>query len=248
MVGQRLAGRHLVVTGAGGGIGSTLARAAANEGAKVHLADVNTDAVRVIAEELDTQWSQVEVRDKDSVESMVSEAVTVGGPVDGLICAHGLSTYVPFLELEESEWRRIIDVNLTGTFLVGQAVARSMVAAGTSGSFVNIASTLGWVGAKSRVHYLSSKGGVNMLTRGMALDLVEHGIRVNAIGPGAIVTEMTRPRWDDPAALVATNARTPMNRMGQPDELVGGVIYLLSDEASFTTGTTLYIDGGWTAQ
>ena len=244
----RLSDRHLIVTGGGGDIGSALARAVVEEGARVYLADVRPDAAETTAKELDAGWTDVDVRSRDSISGMVSRATTHGGQVDGLICAHGLSTYVPFLDMEEDEWRRIIDVNLTGTFLVGQAVARSMVSAGVGGSFVNIASTLGWVGAKNRAHYLSSKGGVNMLTKGMALDLVDHGIRVNAIGPGAIVTEMTRPRWDDPDALAATHARTPMDRMGQPDELAGGVIYLLSNEASFTTGTTLYIDGGWTAQ
>ena len=146
------------------------------------------------------------------------------------------------------EWERIISVNLTGTFVVGQAVTRQMVDHGVRGAVVNIASTLGWVGAPNRVHYLASKGGVNLLTRGMALDLAPHGIRVNAIGPGAVVTEMTRPRWDDPQMLEATNARTPLGRMGQPDELIGAAVYLLSEEASFTTGTTLYVDGGWTAQ
>ena len=146
------------------------------------------------------------------------------------------------------EWNRIVSVNLTGTFVVGQAVARHMVENGVQGAIVNIASTLGFVGAPNRVHYLASKGGVNMLTRGMALDLAPQGIRVNAIGPGAIVTEMTRPRWDDPKMLAATNARTPLGRMGQPKELMGAAVYLLSEEASFTTGTTLYVDGGWTAQ
>lgn len=243
----RLEGRFLLVTGAGGGIGSTAARGLVREGARVFLADV-AETVEQVATELGSGWAHVDVRDQDSVEAMVQAAIDHGGMLDGLVCAHGLSTYVPFLDLSLEEWSRVIDVNLTGDFLVGQAVARSMVGAGVGGSFVMIASTLGWVGAKHRIHYLSSKGGVNMLTRGMALDLADHGIRVNAIGPGAIVTEMTRPRWDDPAALVATEARTPMGRMGQPSELVGGIVYLLSEEASFTTGTTLYIDGGWTAQ
>ena len=243
----RLEGRHILVTGADGGIGAALARGLTEEGARVFLADVRPETADV-ADELGAGWTQVDVRDQLAVEAMVQAAIDHGGMLDGLVCAHGLSTYVPFLELSLEEWSRVVDVNLTGDFLVGQAVARRMVDAGVGGSFVMIASTLGWVGAKHRIHYLSSKGGVNMLTRGMALDLIEFGIRVNAIGPGAIVTEMTRPRWDDPAALAATEARTPMARMGRPEELVGGVVYLLSEESTFTTGTTLYIDGGWTAQ
>lgn len=249
MTDQRLAGRHILITGGGGGIGTALVKGLTDSGARVFIADVRAEAASEAAAAFpDAGWAEVEVRDQASVEQLVAKAVAHGGPLDGLINAHGLSTYVPFLELSLEEWSRIIDVNLTGTFIVGQAVARHMVEHKTQGAIVNIASTLGWVGGPNRVHYLASKGGVNMLTRGMALDLVSHGIRVNAIGPGPIVTEMTRPRWDDPEALKATNARTPMGRMGQPEELVGAVIYLLSDEASYTTGITLYIDGGWTAQ
>lgn len=247
--GQAGAGRYILITGGGGGIGSALARGLTNAGARVFIADSRPDAASEVAAALPgTGWAEVDVRNQASVERLVVQAEDHGGFIDGLVNAHGLSTYVPFLELALEEWERIIAVNLTGTFIVGQAVARRMVANGVSGAIVNISSTLGWVGAPNRAHYLASKGGVNMLTRGMALDLAPHGIRVNAIGPGPIVTEMTRPRWGDPEALRATNARTPLGRMGQPEELVGAVIYLLSDEASYTTGTTLYVDGGWTAQ
>jgi len=249
MADQRLAGQHILITGGGGGIGTALAQGLTKVGAKIFVADVRPETVSEVATALPgSGWAVVDVRDQDSVEQMVAKAIAHGGPLNGLVNAHGLSTYVPFLELSVEEWSRIIDVNLTGTFIVGQAAARHMVEHGTRGAIVNIASTLGWVGGPNRVHYLASKGGVNLLTRGMALDLVSYGIRVNAIGPGPIVTEMTRPRWADPEALEATNARTPMGRMGQPEELVGGVIYLLSAEASYTTGITLYIDGGWTAQ
>jgi glucose 1-dehydrogenase len=249
MADERLAGRYILITGGGGGIGTALAQGLTKAGAKVFVADVRPETASEVAATLPgSGWAEVDVRDQASVERMVAKAVEHAGPLHGLVNAHGLSTYVPFLELSVEEWSRIIDVNLTGTFIVGQAVARHMVDHGTAGAIVNIASTLGWVGGPNRVHYLASKGGVNLLTRGMALDLVSHGIRVNAIGPGPIVTEMTRPRWDNPEALKATNARTPMGRMGQPEELVGAVVYLLSDEASYTTGITLYIDGGWTAQ
>lgn len=249
MADERLGGRHILITGGGGGIGRALAHGLIQAGARVFIADIRGDTAAELAAALPgAGWAEVDVRDQAGVERLVAQAEEHGGPLDGLVNSHGLSTYVPFLELSLAEWQRIIDVNLTGTFIVGQAVARRMVAQGIKGAVVNLASTLGWVGAPQRVHYLASKGGVNMLTRGMALDLAPHGIRVNAIGPGPIVTEMTRPRWGDPEALRATHARTPLGRMGQPEELVGAVIYLLSDEASYTTGITLYIDGGWTAQ
>ena len=246
---ERLGGRYILITGGGGGIGSALARGVSESGAGVFVADVNPEAAERTAAAVGARgWAGCDVRDPSAVEGVIEAAQGLGGPLDGLIAAHGLSTYVPFLEMSLDEWNRIVSVNLTGTFVVGQAVARHMVENGIRGAIVNIASTLGFVGAPNRVHYLASKGGVNMLTRGMALDLASQGIRVNAIGPGAIVTEMTRPRWDDPKMLAATNARTPLGRMGQPKELMGAAVYLLSEEASFTTGTTLYVDGGWTAQ
>jgi len=249
MADERLGERHILITGGGGGIGSALAGGVAAAGAAVFVADVDPEAAEHTASAVGaTGWAEGDVRDPDAVQEIVDAAHRFGGPIDGLVAAHGLSTYVPFLELSLEEWNRIVSVNLTGTFLVGQTVARHMVEHGARGSIVNIASTLGWVGAPNRVHYLASKGGVNLLTRGMALDLAPQGIRVNAIGPGAIVTEMTRPRWGDPQMLQATNARTPLGRMGQPEELVGAAVYLLSAEASYTTGTTLYVDGGWTAQ
>lgn len=246
---ERLSGRYILITGGGGGIGSALAEGVSASGATVFVADVDPEAAERTASAVGaTGWAGCDVRDPKAVADIIDASSGLGGPIDGLISAHGLSTYVPFLELDLEEWNRIVSVNLTGTFIVGQAVARHMVDHGVQGSIVNMASTLGWVGAPNRVHYLASKGGVNLLTRGMALDLASERIRVNAIGPGAIVTEMTRPRWDDPKMLEATNARTPWGRMGQPHELVGAAVYLLSDEASYTTGTTLYVDGGWTAQ
>lgn len=249
MAGDRLGGRYVLVTGGGGGIGSALAAGAVAAGAAVFIADVDPESAERTATAVGaTGWSVCDVREPASVTSLLAAATGEGVPVDGLIAAHGVSTYVPLLELTLEEWNRILSVNLTGTFLVGQAVARHMIERGVRGAIVNLASTLGWVGAPNRVHYLASKGGVNLLTRGMALDLAPFGIRVNAIGPGPIVTEMTRPRWGDPEALAATNARTPLGRMGRPEELVGAVVYLLSQEASYTTGTTLYVDGGWTAQ
>ena len=227
MTDQRLEGRHVLITGGGGGIGSALAAGVTASGGRVFVADVDEAAAERTAASLPSAgWAAVDVRLPESVTRLVEAANAHGGPVDSLIAAHGLSTYVPFLELSLEEWDRIVSVNLTGTFVVGQVVARHLVEQGRGGSIVNLASTLGWVGAPNRVHYLASKGGVNLLTRGMALDLAPHGIRVNALGPGAIVTEMTRPRWDDPAALAAGP----------------------SDEASYTAGTTLYVDGGWTAQ
>ena len=246
---ERLAERYILITGGGGGIGTALAKGLTEAGARVFIADARAEAAEATADLVSAVgWGEVDVRDQAQVEQLVTQATEQGGPLSGLVNSHGLSTYVPFLELGLEEWQRILDVNLTGTFIVGQAVARQMVKDGIHGAIVNIASTLGWVGGPNRVHYLASKGGVNMLTKGMALDLAAHHIRVNAIGPGAIVTEMTRPRWGNPEGLKATNDRTPMGRMGQPEELVGAVVYLLSEDASFTTGTTLYVDGGWTAQ
>lgn len=226
MADDRLAGRYVLITGGGGGIGSALAAGVSASGAAVFVADIDAAAAERTASAVDAiGWAVCDVRKSATVAALVDEAHRLGGPISGLVAAHGVGSYVPFLEMSLEEWERIVSVNLTGTFVVGQTVAQHMVDHQVAhGAIVNIASTLGFVGAPNRVHYLASKGGVNLLTRGMALDLAQHGIRVNAIGPGAVVTEMTRPRWDDPDMLAATNARTPMGRMGQPEELTGAVV------------------------
>ena len=151
------------------------------------------------------------------------------------------------LELEESEWDRVLDTNLKGAFLCGQAAARAMVAAGTWGAIVNVASVNAKIALEGQAHYTSSKGGLVMLTKAMARDLAPHRIRVNAVGPGVIATRMTERSLADPERRAMLLSKVPLGRVGQPRDVANAVLFLASDEADYITGTTLYVDGGWLA-
>ena len=178
---------------------------------------------------------------------MVEAAGERFGAVDILVNNAGVETLVPVLDLAESEWDRVIDTNLKGAFLCGQIAARAMVSAGTPGAIVNIASINAKIALAGQAHYTASKGGLVMLTKAMALDLAPHGIRVNAIGPGVIETRMTERSLSDPQRRAMLLSKVPLGRVGQPRDVAHAALFLASDEASYITGATLYVDGGWLA-
>ena len=164
-----------------------------------------------------------------------------------LDCA-GVSHGRNFLDLDLAEWERVIAVNLTGMFHLGQAAARQMVRQGGGGSIINVTSQLAEVARPERAAYVASKGGGRSLTHAMALDLAAHGIRVNAIAPGPTLTGLTRASYEDPERRRATLAQIPLGRMGDPQDLVGAILFLASDESRWATGSTVTVDGGWNAQ
>ena len=251
---MRLNGKHAIVTGAGSGIGRAVARGFAREGAGVVTADVDAgragETARAIEEAGGAALAiQVDVSSKAAVEALVRTAVERFGRIDVLFNNAGVSSRQPFLEMPEEEWDRVLGVNLKGQFLVGQAVARHMAERG-GGSIINTSSQLAEGAANARsAHYLASKGGSRMLTRGMAVDLAPYNIRVNALAPGVTVTNLTRQRLEDDAEWrrIALE-RVPMGRFGEPDDLVGACIFMASDESRYMTGATLVIDGGYTAR
>ncbi len=168
----------------------------------------------------------------------------------------GISHRLDFLELDAETWDRIIAVNLTGMFHLGQAAARQMVRQAngeksgggkSGGSIINVTSQLAEVARPERAAYVASKGGARSLTHAMAVDLAAHGIRVNAIAPGPTLTGLTRASYTDPEARRATEALIPLGRLGQPDDLVGAVLFLASDESRWVTGSTVTVDGGYLA-
>ena len=192
---------------------------------------------------------QVDVSNKASVEALVSAAIARFERIDVLFNNAGVSSRAPFLEMAEEEWDRVLGVNLKGQFLVGQAVAQAHGGAWRRQHHQH-ASQLAEGAANPRsAHYLASKGGSRMLTRGMAVDLAPHNIRVNALAPGVTVTNLTRQRLEDDAEWrrVALE-RIPMGRFGEPDDLVGACIFMASDESRYMTGATLVVDGGYTAR
>ena len=169
------------------------------------------------------------------------------GRLDVLINCAGVREIVPVLELSLEEWNRVMSVNVTGTFLCSQAFGRAMVAAKRKGAIVNIASTLGVTATPSRAAYTASKHAVVGLTREMSMELGEHGIRVNAVGPGVIRTPLTERYFQDAAQAERIKDIHALGRWGEPDEIAKAILFLASDDASFCTGTTLMVDGGWTA-
>lgn len=245
---QRHQGRSVIVTGAASGIGAAIARGLAAEGAKVACLDVDEEGAAAVAASLPEGMAErCDVTDLDEVEGVFAGVVEALGGLDGLVHSAGGSRgeAVPFLELDRQTWHGMIDRNLTGAFHCGLVAARHL-AAHEGGSIVLVSSQLSVVVRPGLAHYGASKGAIAQLVRGMAVDLAPHRIRVNAVAPGPTLTPgnrawFTRPEVED------EHARTiPLGRVGEPEEMVGAASYLLGEDASYTTGTTLFVDGGYT--
>jgi glucose 1-dehydrogenase len=247
---MRLAGKSALVTGAAQGIGLACARALAGEGAKVVLADVNGDAVKKAADALRSEGKQAahvacDVSKKAEADRAVAATVEAFGRIDILVANAGIVHAAEFLDLAEADFDRVIAVNLKGVFLAGQAAARQMVKQGGGGAIINMSSVNAVLAIPNQVPYVISKGGINQLTKVMSVSLAPHGIRVNGIGPGTILTELARTAvLGNREAERKILSRTPMGRMGTPDEIGSVAVFLASDEASYMTGQTLYPDGG----
>jgi glucose 1-dehydrogenase len=246
----RLADKVALVTGAARGIGLACVQAFAREGAQVLLTDVNEDlgrreALRLRAEGLPVSFARCDVGRKSEVDSAIAAVVGEFGRVDILVANAGIVHAAEFLDLEEADFDRVIAVNLKGIFLAGQAAARQMVKQGGGGAIVNMSSVNAVVAIPNQVPYVVSKGAINQLTKVMSLALAAHGIRVNGIGPGTILTELARTAvLGNREAERKILSRTPLGRMGDPAEVAQVAVFLASDEASYVTGQTIYPDGG----
>jgi NAD(P)-dependent dehydrogenase (short-subunit alcohol dehydrogenase family) len=238
-----LVGRVCLVTGAAAGIGEACARRFAADGARVVVADVNDDRGLQVADELDAMYVHCDVGDRAQVEGMVEAVLEEHGRIDVLVNNAGIVRGAPLLEVSEEDFDAVLRVNLKGAFLVGQAVAREMVRVGR-GAIVNLSSVNSVMTIPTIAGYNVSKGGINQLTRVMVLDLADKGVRVNAVAPGTIVTEMAQAVLADEATRRRVMSRTPMGRFGEPAEVADAVAFLASDAASYITGEILFIDGG----
>ena len=242
---MRLKDKSALVTGAAQGIGFACAQAFAAEGARLVLADVNADKGRKAAESLGAEFVRCDVSRKGDVVAAVAKAVESHGRLDILVANAGIVHAADFLDLEEEDFDRVLAVNLKGIFLAGQAAARQMVKQGGGGSIVNMSSVNAVMAIPNQVPYVVSKGGINQLTKVMALSLAPHRIRVNGIGPGTILTELARTAvLGNKEAERKILSRTPLGRMGEPAEIAKVAVFLASDDASYMTGQTLYPDGG----
>jgi NAD(P)-dependent dehydrogenase (short-subunit alcohol dehydrogenase family) len=246
----RLADRVALVTGAAQGIGLACAQAFAREGAQVFITDVNEDAgrrevLRLRSEGFPVSFAACDVSRKDQVESAIQAAVNEFGRIDVLVANAGIVHAAEFLDLKEEDFDRVIAVNLKGIFLAGQAAARQMVKQGEGGAIINMSSVNAVLAIPNQVPYVVSKGAINQLTKVMALALAPHHIRVNAIGPGTILTDLARTAvLGNKEAERKILSRTPLGRMGDPDEIAKVAVFLASDDASYVTGQTVYADGG----
>lgn len=246
----RLAGKVALVTGSSSGIGMAIARGFAREGADVVVHYRNrADEAGALAVEIRGLGRRAHVVQGDvaraaDVARMMGDATALG-PLSIVACNAGWHRRVPFLDIDEELWDGVLDADLKGPFLVGQAAARQMVTTGTPGSIIATSSVSAYSAQPELVHYQAAKAGVTMLVRGMALELAPYQIRVNAIAPGLVETNLTTRVFETPEVLAARVSRIPMGRAGRPDDLVGAAIFLASDEATWVTGSTITVDGGF---
>lgn len=242
----RLANKTAIITGAARGIGLACAKRFIAEGAKVLLADIDEHEGTATAKALGdaAHFVRCDVGDAKQVAALIAETEKTFGGIDILVNNAGIVHGADFLEVSEADFERVLRVNLKGAFLVAQAVAKSMVARKKPGAIVNMASINSTVAIPTQIPYSVSKGGLLQLTRAMALSLAPHGIRVNAIGPGSIMTDLLKSVGSDKEAKRRILSRTPLGRIGAPEEVASVAAFLASDDASYITGEIIYVDGG----
>lgn len=242
---MKLTNKVAIVTGATQGIGLACAQRLVAEGANVMLVDIKPDgaqAAATLGEQ--ARFFAADVSQKADVDALVAATLAAFGQIDILVNNAGVTHAADFLDLTEEDFDRVLRINLKSMFLCGQAVAREMVKR-HSGCIINMSSVNSELAIPNQVPYVVSKGGINQLTKVMALNLAPHGVRVNGIGPGTILTELAKKAvLGSPEARHTILSRTPMGRCGEPEEVASIAAFLASDDASYMTGQTLFVDGG----
>jgi len=250
-MGLQLADKIAVVTGASRGIGRSIAVALAKEGADVAVHYVRNaicakeTAASVEAVGRRSFLVQADVGRREQVEAMVARVLQHFGRIDILVCNAGVLTRTPFLELADEQWEKVVSTNLTGPFLVGQAVARQMVKQG-GGKIINVTSEVATRALPNLSHYCASKGGLCQLTKAMAIELAPYGINVNAVAPGTTETDINRDRLAVPEERKIRLTRVPIGRFNRPDDVAAAVVFLASSGSDTMVGATVAVDGGST--
>ncbi|MDP2079605.1 MAG: D-threitol dehydrogenase [Pseudotabrizicola sp.] len=243
-----LTGKVAIVTGAASGIGASIAEAFAARGAQVALLDVNQNAAQAVADTLSgARAIACNVTDGDSVAAALAQVLRDFGGIDILVNSAGIVDLAPAEDISATAWDRTIAVNLTGSFLMAQAVGRAMIARGKGGRIVNLASQAGSVAIDGHVAYCASKFGIIGVTKTLALEWGCHGITVNSISPTVVLTALGKAAWDGPKGE-AMKALIPTGRFAEPHEIASAAVFLASDEAAMINGADLLVDGGYTVK
>lgn len=251
---MRVDGKVALITGGGSGIGKAIAEGLAHFGADVIITEITPkmELGNSVAKDIAEQYGKkvialpLDLPDLKSIQAMTDAAVAQMGKIDILVNNAGIQIAKPALEVTEEDWDKVLDTNLKGAFFCSQSVAKQMIQQ-KSGRIINMASQNGMIGYFKRAAYCSAKAGMVNLTRVLAIEWAEYGINVNAIGPTFIRTPLAEQTFKDKAIYDDIISRIPLHRVGEPEEIIGAVVYLASDASTLVTGHTLMVDGGWTA-
>lgn len=243
-----ITGKIALITGSTGALGDAFARGLAQHGATVILNGRNPISLAASVQEFADEGYKAfgysfDVTKKEEVYQAVSLIEKEVGTVDILVNNAGINLRAPLEDYKDEDWDKVIGINLTGPYLVAKAVVQSMIQQ-KSGKIINIGSVQNELGRPTIAPYAASKGGLKMLTKGMAIDWAKYNIQVNGIGPGYFKTDLTRPLYENPEFDAWLCNRTPSNRWGEPEELIGALLFLASDASSYVNGHVIYVDGG----
>jgi L-rhamnose 1-dehydrogenase len=246
---MRLKGKVAIVTGAARGIGRAIALRFAEEGARVAVVDLRVDEGTATVETIgasggDATFVATDVSMTEQVQAMVEAVLERWGRIDILVNDAGICPFEEFLDMPEALWDQVLDVNLKGYFLCSQAVARVMVELGIRGRIIAVSSISAEFGGSAQAHYCASKAGINLLVKSMAISLGPHGITCNAVLPGTVETDINRHALADSEVRSYWAKRTPLGRLGTPEDIAGPVLFFASDDSSWCTGAMLVVDGG----